>query len=389
MSRRTPSVPQLDPLNEGDFGQFDATSNAVPDFPTGNNKPSHSNFFWILSFLLVLAIGIFVFLSWSKSTSPKPSSSPFTLNPIPTLTPSPTSTPSSRHHHTTLPPSEICLKMSDDFGVRPNNPASAEGVPSVLDAWEKNRCQTVPTIWSCQNISDAYNTSPTSTYQNPGYHIYKARGCTTSPSVTCQSISNTYNTRPGYWGDIAPDKMTDVQGDVLRDAWRNRHCQTIPDSLTCQDISNIYNMSSTSQGFAPPSIFGTFKSKGCLSTPMSCQYISDVYMVGGTDSGFVWGSSSDMNYADIAWENQKCSTEAPPTGYVTSLKNKTYTTGKTVYSSNKLSNCLQECITDTGCDLVEYNPVSKECTSKGGVDFDGQTKQTDGVVTYRKRISTS
>jgi hypothetical protein len=399
MAKRTSQVaPQsLGPLpSGGDFG-----GDSSLDFPTQGDfgnlvepglgpepSPKKGGFsmFWIISILVIVAISLYVYFLWKKGT-PNVVTTAIVNKIATTLTPTPSTTAYDRHR-TTLPPSEICLKMSDDFGVRPNNPGSAEGVPSVLEAWEKNRCHTVPTVWSCQNISDAFDTSPTSKYQNPGYHMYKQRGCTTSPSVTCQSISNKYKTRPGYWGEIGDDVMTDVQGDVLRDAWRNRHCQTIPDSLTCQDMSNIYNMSPTSQGIAPPSIFGTYKTKKCKSSPMTCQYISDVYMVGGTESAFAFNSSEDMNYADIAWQNQKCNTDAPPTGYVTSLKNRTYTTGKTVYSSNKLIHCLQECITDSTCDMIEYNPVSQECTNKGNVDFNGETKQTDGVITYRKRTST-
>lgn len=383
------SAPYIPPTNAATT--FPQDNSDMFEYPSSPPKKGGS-FMWISSVLIVIGVLVYVYFLFknNSTTSSTKSVSKVTIPSTPPATPSTTPNvvvSNKRHPRSTLPPSEICRQMSDDFGIRPNNPASAEGVPSILDAWEHNKCHTVPTVWSCQNISDAYNTSPSSNYQNPGYQMYKERGCSSLPSIGCQAISDKYQTRPGYWGDISPELMSDVQGDVLRDAWRNRHCQTVPQNLTCQDLSNIYNITPTSQGIAPPSIYGTYKSKGCRSSPMTCQYISDVYMIGGSGSRFAFTSSQDMNYSDIAWDNQKCSTEAPPVGYVTSLTNRTYSTGNTVYSSNKLIDCLQECITDTSCDLVEYNPVSKECKNKGNVDFNGGIQQNNGIVTYRKRTT--
>lgn len=359
-----------------------------PPYSASPVAPSNS-IIWIILILVLIGVGLFVYFRMSglpNITTLLPSSQkPQTISP--STTPAQTTTypvPETSQ----IPVSEVCQAMSDEFGIRPNNEAYALGAPAIIETWEKNECQNVPSTWSCQHISDAFNVGPKTLSNNPGYWAYHNQKCTTSPQITCQTISDQYFTRPGFWGNIDPGIMMDVNGDVLRDSWRNRNCQTIPKKLTCQDISNIYNMSATSAGIAPPSVFGTFRTKGCRSTPMTCQYISDVYNVGGTNATFLQ-PSADIGYADIAWSNQKCSTDAPPQGYITSLKDQRFKTGDVGYSSTNLRSCLQECTTDSLCDLVEYNTSTQTCENKVNVDFDrvDKTENAPGIVVFRKRDS--
>lgn len=388
----------MDPLNYGappgqfnsNFSSTDLTKSMEPMLPSGKAEqewsPSPKLFFVLVLVLMILA---FIFYIYARSRIHASSNPPIvTMSPVRQPEVVYVTTPAPKPSDKVIPDSVVCQEISDTFGTRPNNDARASGAYAILETWKENQCTTVPSNWTCQDISDAYYVGPNSSPSKPGVSAYRERRCNTEPQYTCQRLSNDYGIRPGSWENAAPSVATGVRGDVVRDAWRNRNCQTVPTFYTCQDLSNIYSIEANETGIAPPSIFGTYRSKGCSTSPMSCQYISDVYGV-GANRGTFDQPSDRIQFADKAWANQKCKSRAPPDGYVTSLIDAKFNTGKDIYSSGKLQNCLDQCTPDNTCDVVEFDAKSGKCVNKTEIDFNGETSSAEDTFVYKKRENNS
>lgn len=238
-----------------------------------------------------------------------------------------------------------CQGISDKYGTFPGNWKGAV-YKEVKDVWNKNKCKTIPTPFTCQNISDAFNIGPNSVHKWGMEEIYKQKGCTTIPQMTCQMISDTYDVYPGHAGRL--DTLQGLEKDVLKSAWENMECQTVPTRLTCQGLSNFYMMSEKTPGLAAnyPQVYGYFRNKGCITEPLSCEYISQQYRVPEQAPPVV-----DNIHA--AWYNQKCKTTPAPKGYI-SIKNMSSDTADE-YVNKKLHHAVEYCDATSQCVGIEYD----------------------------------
>jgi hypothetical protein len=328
---------------------------AFPEMTTSQIQPQESrssHWIWVISGVLVIIVLVTLVLFTKSSRGTTPNGHGLDESTKMPVFNQQTQKPANNVSMTRQPMDYIatqeCQGISERYGTFPGNWKGAV-YKEVKDVWNKNKCKTIPSSFTCQNISDAFNIGPNSVHKWGMEEIYKQKGCTTIPQMTCQMISDTYDVYPGHAGRL--DTLQGVEKDVLKSAWENMECQTVPTRLTCQGLSNFYMMSEKTPGLAAnyPQVYGYFRNKGCITEPLSCEYISQQYRVPEQAPPLV-----DNIHA--AWYNQKCKTTPAPKGYI-SIKNMTNDAADE-YVNKNLHHAVEYCDATAQCVGIEYDKAT-------------------------------
>lgn len=328
-----------------DTDTFDAYQpNAFFDTTEGQRGNSF-NLRWVMFIVvgvILVVASVLIFTNKPKTTkvSFRPTEQASTGGPF-TTTKSPSVGSSDPWNVTT----QECQAISDTYGTYPGNWKGAV-YKEVREVWNKNKCKTLPSTFTCQDISNAFNMGPNSVNKWGIDEIYKQKGCTTIPQMTCQMISDTYDVYPGHAGRL--NTLNGIEKDVLKSAWENMNCQTVPKNMTCQGLSNFYMMSPRHPGLAEnyPQVYGYFRNKGCITEPLSCEYISQQYRVPEQ-------APPVIDNIHAAWANQKCKTTPAPKGYITIQGMASEAPDE--YVNKKLHHAVEYCDATAQCVGIEYD----------------------------------
>lgn len=272
--------------------------------------------------------------------------------------------------------SSFCQTLSNKFNRFPGGPPIENR--DIESTWVANQCTTVPSDWTCQDISDAYNVdSETTTHPLGVNKTYKERNCNTKSQYTCQKLSDTYNIFPdnGWVFDVETNGLTQKQTDVLQMAKNYTgdyfgSCVTLPSNMSCQSISNFYNIGPSASGtprnsIGTPSAQGIFKNKKCKTNPMICSNIYQTYGTAFPPNDYLKNSETNL-YVQQAWNNNQCTAGLASLGpYKLLADQATWSPGvKVLKRATVLKECTDFCNKTPACKMVLNVPGEKWCEAR-------------------------